>query len=192
MCKPDEQTQGAAHAPDAHDAQERVLRVSGIVNDSITDGPGLRLAIFLQGCPRRCPGCHNPGALELEGGTMYTTAQLFELVKQNPLLSGVTLSGGEPFLQAGALIPLALQIRQAGMALAVYTGYTLEELLLGGAGPHAKELLALTDTLVDGPYIEAERDLSLPFRGSKNQRILNAQRSLAAGGPVLEDDPGWM
>ncbi len=168
-----------------------LLRVSGIVNDSITDGPGLRLTIFLQGCPRRCPGCQNPGALGFEGGTLHTVEELFALVEKNSLLSGVTYSGGEPFSQAEALLPLSRRIRESGQKIAIFTGYTFEELMSGDV-PCAKELLSLTDTLIDGPYIVEQRDLSLLFRGSKNQRILNASRSLEEEKAVLEDREGWI
>ncbi|HBU12010.1 MAG TPA: anaerobic ribonucleoside-triphosphate reductase activating protein [Clostridiales bacterium] len=159
------------------------LRVAGIVNDSITDGPGLRLAVFLQGCQRNCPGCHNPAALPLAGGTCYTAEELMEPARKNPLLSGVTLSGGEPLLQAKALLPFARAVKDAGLSIMLYTGYTFAELLEQADGD-VMELLSLCDTLVDGPFLMAERSLSLPFRGSRNQRILDLPKSLARGEAV--------
>jgi anaerobic ribonucleoside-triphosphate reductase activating protein len=153
------------------------LRVAGIVQDSITDGPGLRLTIFLQGCPRSCPGCHNQEALPLDGGTPYTVDALLTMVRKNPLLSGVTLSGGEPLLQASALLPLVREIKNDGLSLIVYTGYTFEE-LLKQADADVMALLSYADTLIDGPYMEKERSLTLLFRGSRNQRILTVQASL--------------
>lgn len=168
-----------------------LIRVAGIVNDSITDGPGLRLAIFMQGCNRNCPGCHNPSALEIEGGQAYSPQELFQKVQANPLLSGVTFSGGEPLLQSKNLRPLAEMIKEAGLSLAIYTGYTLEE-ILAEKNKDILALLAYADTLIDGPFILDKRDLALPFRGSGNQRILNMQKSLAAGQPVLQLAGGWM
>lgn len=166
------------------------VQLAGMVNDSITDGPGLRLTLFLQGCPRHCPGCHNESALDASGGAEEQLFALYEKVKKNPLLSGVTFSGGEPLLQAKALLPLAQRLRAEGYHLALYTGYTLEELLL--EGDRAKlSLLSEMDTVVDGPFLLEERDLGLPFRGSGNQRILKGRESVLSGAPVFEDDPAW-
>ncbi len=166
------------------------LRVAGVVNDSITDGPGLRLTVFLQGCLRDCPGCHNPKAQPLDGGALYEPEALMRMIRQNPLLTGVTLSGGEPLLQARALAPFAKMIKNAGLSIAVYTGYTFEE-ILGAQDDDAMSLLALCDTLIDGPFLENEKSLTLPFRGSKNQRILDIRKSLRQKSPVEESGEGW-
>ena len=166
------------------------LRLAGIVEDSITDGPGIRLTVFVQGCPHHCPGCHNPQTWPFAGGYTSTSEEVLAQIEANPLLGGVTFSGGEPFCQAAALLPLAEAIKNRGLELAVYTGYTFEE-LLNLPDPAVKQLLALTDTLIDGPYLEAERNLELNFRGSANQRILKARESLAAGRPLAEDAPRW-
>lgn len=166
------------------------LRLAGIVGDSITDGPGIRLTVFVQGCPHHCPGCHNPQTWPFAGGYISTPEEVLAQIEANPLLGGVTFSGGEPFCQAAALLPLAEAIKNRGLELAVYTGYTFEE-LLNLPDPAVKQLLALTDTLIDGPYLEAERNLELNFRGSANQRILKARESLAAGRPLAEDAPRW-
>lgn len=166
------------------------LCLAGIVEDSITDGPGIRLTVFVQGCPHHCPGCHNPQTWPFAGGYTSTSEEVLAQIEANPLLGGVTFSGGEPFCQAAALLPLAEAIKNRGLELAVYTGYTFEELLTL-PDPAVKQLLALTDTLIDGPYLEAERNLELNFRGSANQRILKARESLAAGRPLAEDAPRW-
>lgn len=166
------------------------LCLAGIVGDSITDGPGIRLTVFVQGCPHHCPGCHNPQTWPFAGGYTSTSEEVLAQIEANPLLGGVTFSGGEPFCQAAALLPLAEAIKNLGLELAVYTGYTFEE-LLNLPDPAVKQLLALTDTLIDGPYLEAERNLELNFRGSANQRILKARESLAAGQPLAEDAPRW-
>jgi anaerobic ribonucleoside-triphosphate reductase activating protein len=167
------------------------IRVAGIVNDSITDGPGIRLTLFVQGCERNCPGCHNPSSLPLNAGKLYTAQEIMDRIKKNPMLSGVTFSGGEPMLQAEALLPLARMIKDAGLDLAIYTGFTFEELLKQG-DPSVMELLSNASTLIDGPFILAQRSLNLSFRGSSNQRILNLKESLAQGKSVEESNPAWI
>lgn len=150
------------------------LRLSGIIDESIVDGPGIRYVIFTQGCPHHCPGCHNPQTHDFSGGFNADIPAILEAIREDPLLDGITLSGGEPFCQAEALIPLVKEVRKMGMTVFVYSGYTLEQLLeLGKAKPEVIELLKLCDTLVDGPYVEALRDLDLEFRGSSNQRLID-------------------
>lgn len=167
-----------------------LIQLAGVVNDSITDGPGIRLTVFVQGCPHHCPGCHNPQTWDFAGGQPTTTEELWQQIQQNPLLSGVTFSGGEPMAQAAALLPLAQRIKQAGLELAIYTGYTFEQ-LLNLPDPAVRQLLELADTLIDGPFILAQRNLELNFRGSENQRILKAAASLKEGRPVLEEAERW-
>ena len=150
------------------------INVCGIEPESIVDGPGFRYVVFVQGCPHHCPGCHNPQSHPFEGGTPRTAAELFAEFSQNPLLSGITLSGGEPFCQAEALCELASLVKQAGKTVVAYSGYTLEQLLEKAKDePAILRLLRLCDTLIDGPYIEQKRNLELLFRGSENQRILD-------------------
>lgn len=150
------------------------LRLSGLVPESIVDGPGLRYVVFTQGCPHRCPGCQNPQTHPFEGGFEADLDQIVREVAEDPLLQGVTFSGGEPFAQAEALCPLAERLRALGKDIMVYSGYTLEQLLeLARSQPAVGRLLRLSDILVDGPYLEAQRDLDLPFRGSANQRIIH-------------------
>ena len=104
------------------------LRVAGLVEDSIVDGDGFRFTIFVQGCKRRCPNCQNPETQPLEGGHEETLAALLQKIRQNPLLTGVTFSGGEPFLQCAPLAKLAKEIHAMGLDIWSYSGYTLEEL----------------------------------------------------------------
>ena len=149
------------------------LRISGVIEESIVDGPGFRYAIFTQGCPHGCPGCHNPQTHDFNGGTLIDPLCLLPEIDENPLLSGVTFSGGEPFVQPKALLPLAREIKKRGLLLLIYSGYTYEQLsALARTDQAIAELLRLCDTLIDGPYVEEERDLTLQFRGSSNQRIL--------------------
>ena len=156
-----------------------VIRVHAVVRDTIVDGPGMRLAVYMQGCPHHCPGCHNPQTHDPAGGTETTAEEILSLI--NPLHSGLTLSGGEPFLQAQALVPLARATRDKGLNIWLYTGYTWEELL--GNEAHMA-LLRLADVLVDGRFDLAKRSLSLRFRGSANQRLIDVPASLAASAVV--------
>ncbi len=161
------------------------LRISGIVRESVVDGPGIRFVVFTQGCPHHCPGCHNPATHPFEGGKLVETSQILTEVDKNPLLKGVTLSGGEPFCQPGPLAELAREAHRRGLDVITYSGYTLEQLLeKEQEEPAVGELLRETDVLVDGRFLEAEKSLLLKFRGSKNQRILDVRESLACGTPV--------
>lgn len=164
--------------------------MAGVTQDSIVDGPGIRTTLYVQGCPHHCPGCHNPETWDFEGGTPMEPDQLLEIVRRNPLCRGVTFSGGEPFAQAGVLLPLAVKLKEAGYELASYTGYLFEQLLNGNAAQ--KALLEKIDVLIDGPFILAERSLDLNFRGSRNQRVLNVPQSLAARKAVPETSPRWL
>lgn len=148
------------------------LRIAGVVRESVVDGPGLRYVIFAQGCPHRCPGCHNPETWDPAGGYEITVAELLADISRNPLIAGVTFSGGEPFAQAGVFAALGQALREKGYSIVTYTGYTYEKLQTM-AEEKVQELIAVTDILIDGPFILAERDLTLPFRGSKNQRIID-------------------
>lgn len=159
------------------------LRLAQVVEDSIVDGPGFRLAIFVQGCGHRCPGCHNPGSHDPLGGQAVDTQQLLPLL-ENPMLSGITLTGGEPFEQPEPLAHLAKAARDRGLTVWTYTGFLLETLLTS-PDPGAARLLAHTDVLVDGPFVLARRSLALSFRGSDNQRLIDVPASLAAGRAVL-------
>jgi len=148
------------------------IPLAGIVNDSIVDGTGMRLTIFVQGCPHKCQGCHNPHTHALEGGTEYTLLDLLENCKKNPLLSGITFSGGEPFLYAKDLAILAKEVKLLGLNVWCYTGYVYEELLLKNNSDY-RDLLSKIDVLIDGPFILSQKDILLKFKGSKNQRIIN-------------------
>ena len=167
---------------------EKEINIAGFVKESITDGPGIRFTLFVQGCPRRCEGCHNPQTQPVEGGTGYTPMQIFQMIDKNPLLSGVTLSGGEPFCQAEALLCLAKLIKEKGLELAVYSGYTFEEILKDQT---MTELLQLCDTLVDGELILSQKSFTLKFKGSKNQRVIDVKKSLSCGSVVLDNSERW-
>ena len=155
------------------------FRVAGIANDSIVDGLGLRLTVFTQGCPHRCPGCHNPQTHDFGGGSEGDTAEIVARIRKNPLLDGVTLSGGEPFCQPEACAEIARAARALGLNVWGYSGYTYEELLQGTEAQ--KALLRELDVLVDGRFELEKRSLECRFRGSSNQRLIDVPASLEAG-----------
>ncbi|MDW7674439.1 MAG: anaerobic ribonucleoside-triphosphate reductase activating protein [Bacillota bacterium] len=140
--------------------------------DSIVDGAGLRMVVWCQGCLHNCPGCHNPDTHNPKGGFPTTVSEIIQQFKANPLLSGITLSGGDPFVQAKACAEIAKAVKALGKNVWTYTGYTYEQILASGRADW-QELLSYTDVLVDGPYVEELRNLELDFRGSENQRLIN-------------------
>lgn len=160
------------------------LRIAATVRDSIVDGPGLRYVIFTQGCPHHCPGCHNPQTHDFSGGKPADTAEILEEILRDPILSGVTFSGGEPFCQAKALLPVAEALKEKKKHLMIYTGYQLGE-LQAMADPYVQRLLELTDILVDGPFVLEKRNLTLAYRGSENQRVIDMKRTKEEGKIIL-------
>lgn len=159
-----------------------MIRLAGVVQESIVDGPGIRYTIFTQGCPHHCPGCHNPESHDPVGGYERDTKELLAEFQKNPLLKGMTFSGGDPFLQAAPLSQLAEAVHALGKDVLVYTGYTMEYLLAHlDEQPGWRELLEQTDVLIDGPFIQKQKSLGLRFRGSANQRYIDARASLREG-----------
>jgi len=157
------------------------LRIAGLTKESVVDGPGIRFVVFVQGCPHHCPGCHNPETLDFAGGEEITVDELFVQIRDTRLLQGVTFSGGEPFAQAAALAYLGKKVKELGLDIVTYTGYTFEEVLdMAEKNQEVRDLLEISDLLVDGPYLAEERDLSIAFRGSRNQRIISVAESLKA------------
>ena len=164
------------------------IRLAGVVRESIVDGPGIRMTVFVQGCPHHCKGCHNAHTWDFDGGYDGSVERIIEEAKKDPLIKGITLSGGEPFAQAAALTILAKEARALGLNIFCYTGYTFEYLYEHfEEHPEYRDLLELCDWLVDGPFIEEEMSLMLHFRGSRNQRILDVPASLKEGKAVLSD-----
>ena len=164
-----------------------MIRICGVVWESIVDGPGLRFVLFTQGCPHHCPGCHNPESHAMDGGYEVSSEKVLEEFRKNPLLKGITLSGGDPIVQAEELVDLCREVHALGKDVLLYTGYTYEELQeMAKARPAVAELLAETDTLVDGRFVLAQRDLTLIYKGSRNQRIIDMARTREAGRIVLD------
>lgn len=161
------------------DESKKQIRISGIIKESITDGPGIRYVVFTQGCPHHCPGCHNPHTFAFDGGTIADCDEIINDMLSNPLTSGLTLSGGEPFVQPATTAYLAKRARENNLNVITYTGYVFEELLKKAqSDPDVKSLIENSDYIIDGPYLEAYRSLELRFRGSKNQRIIDVKKSL--------------
>lgn len=157
-----------------------IARISGVIQESIVDGPGMRATVFFQGCPHNCEGCHNPQTHDPNGGSEKDTAEILKPILENIILDGVTLSGGEPFMQAEAAVEIAQAAQGAGLNVWTYTGYTLEEIFNSGKDSWM-ELLQLTDVLVDGRFIKSQRTLDKPFAGSKNQRLILVSETLESG-----------
>lgn len=166
------------------------INVAGIVNDSIVDGPGIRMTVFCQGCPHHCPGCQNEETWAFEEKNMLAPEEILALIKRNPLVKGVTFSGGEPFAQPEGHTELAKLLHQNGYEVAAYSGYTFEQLLNGT--PAQQEMLRNIDVLIDGPFLLAQRTLEARFRGSRNQRILNVPQSLQERQAVWETRESWV
>lgn len=174
------------------------MRIANTVNDSIVDGHGLRFTVFTQGCPHHCPGCHNPDTHDPAGGREVSVEELSAQLGKNPLLEGLTLSGGEPFAQAAACAALAREAHRKGLTVWTYSGYLFEHLRDSG-DPDWTALLAETDVLVDGPFVQSLHSHDLQWRGSRNQRLIDVPATRALGRVVLwetreyfpEKPPSW-
>ena len=150
----------------------------------MVDGPGLRTSVYCAGCPNACPGCHNPQSWDFAGGTAMTTDEIMHVIEADPYTRGVTFTGGDPMAQPEGFAELARAIRRRTPAKDIwcYTGFTFEAVL---KHPARRALLELIDVLVDGPFVMAERDVDLLFRGSRNQRLIDVPASLKKGTVVL-------
>jgi len=166
---------------------QKTVKIAGIIPECVVNGPGgISFTIFAQGCNHRCDGCHNPGTHDFNRGIDYNLARLAEEANEYPLADIVTFTGGDPFFQAGSFKHLASYLKNDGYKLVGYTGYYLEELLK--SEDKAKiEFLQKLDLLIDGPFIKDQRDISLKFRGSTNQRIINVNKSLQDESLILEE-----
>ena len=165
-----------------------LMRIIKIVEGTSVDGPGLRTSIYFAGCAHACPGCHNPQTWDFASGENIAIEDVIKTVQYNGF--DVTFTGGDPFYQAEAIVPLAKAIRDAGLGIWSYTGFTFEQ-LLASDDKDMHELLCLTDVLVDGPFVQSLRDTTLLFRGSANQRILDAKATVREGKAVLNPQERW-
>ena len=160
------------------------IRIAGTVNDSVVDGPGIRFTVFTQGCPHNCKGCHNLGTHSYDGGHFVDTDDLIGKMKKNPLCSGLTVSGGEPFVQCESVGELCRAAKENGYNVIVYTGYRWEELL---KDKNRFSVLEYVDYVIDGEFKEELKSLNVKFRGSTNQRIVNVKKSIEQGICVEEE-----
>ena len=159
-----------------------MAKVIGINPESVSDGPGVRFTIFFSGCRHHCPGCHNPDAQDFDVGTEFDDsmqAKIIEHIAHCPILSGVTLSGGDPMFSAGDVLRFARRLREKlpSINIWLYTGFIFEEI----TGAEQIMLLELCDVLVDGRFEQDRLDQTTSFRGSTNQRIIDLAATRAAG-----------
>lgn len=154
------------------------IRVAGFVPESIVDGKGVRFVIFTQGCPHKCAGCHNPSTHDFNGGKEYDTEDIVEMFKSSPLITGITLSGGEPFAQYEACLEIAKRAKELDLSVWCYTGYEFSEVI-------GNPLLKYVDVLVDGKFDITKKSLDLRYRGSTNQRVINVPKSFETKETVL-------
>ena len=169
------------------------MRIAGTIKHSLVNGPGIRFVVFFQGCIHHCKGCQNMDTWDPSGGEFIEPDELIEMIRSTKHLDGVTLSGGDPFMQAQSAAYVAKACHDMGLSVWCYTGYTYEEIMEGKAPEGAVELLEETDVLVDGRFEQERRNLMLNFRGSENQRIIDMKKSRAEGCVVLSDlnkEPG--
>lgn len=158
------------------------LQIVDIVPGTSVDGPGLRTSIYVAGCRHHCPECHNPQTWDFNAGNTMTVDQIMEMVEENGF--NVTLTGGDPLYSLPEITSLAKAIHEAGFTIWLYTGFRFEEVL---KLPGIDELLPFLEAIVDGPFEIDKRDISLCFRGSTNQRIIDVQKSLSTGTIVTFD-----
>jgi anaerobic ribonucleoside-triphosphate reductase activating protein len=160
------------------------LTIAGVVRESIVDGKGIRYTVFTQGCPHHCPGCHNPQTWPFTGGQEKEVEEIFQDFQKDPILKGITFSGGEPFCQPEPLTELARMVHGMGKDVTVFTGWTYEQLLEKNDAA-VNGLLQEADVLIDGPFLQEEKNLELTFRGSENQRVIDLKKTRQQGQVVL-------
>ena len=165
---------------------KETIRINGILKHSSVNGPGVRLVVFFQGCPHHCPECQNPETWDLNGGEERNLKELTEEILKVKYLDGITLSGGDPLMQPEAAEYIIKAAKEAGLDVWVYTGWTWEQLLDGGAaGAKRLEAIKDADVLVDGRFVKELLSEDVIFRGSSNQRLVDIKMSIKEGKMVL-------
>lgn len=165
-----------------------IIRLAGVIPESYTDGVGIRYTIFVQGCNHKCKDCQNPETWDFNGGKLYDMDKVIENILSNPMLDGITLSGGDPMYMPNEVDEFISKLKSKNNAMTIwlYTGFTYEQCI---ADEEKAKVLKKIDVLVDGPYIASKRALHLRFRGSSNQRIIDVAKSLETGKvEILIDD----
>ena len=159
-------------------SSSNTIKIAGIIEESIVDGPGIRFVIFTQGCPHNCFGCHNPQTHDINGGMEVEIDNIIKKISENPLLKGVTLSGGEPFMQANKIAVLLDKIDRNKLNVITYTGFKYEYLIHNTNAENGfMDLLNRTDILIDGKFEIEIKDENLKFMGSSNQRAIDVRKS---------------
>lgn len=165
---------------------EYIRLAADLQSDSIVDGPGLRTVLWTQGCSHRCKGCQNPQTWSHKGGALVPLTEVYKAIDELEYQTGFTFSGGDPMYQVEACNKIAEYVKNKGMDIWVYTGFTYEEVLLLARKNNAyMDFLKKIDVLVDGRFILEQRDLSLLFRGSRNQRLIDVPKTLESGKVTL-------
>ncbi|MDY7991715.1 anaerobic ribonucleoside-triphosphate reductase activating protein [Paenibacillus polymyxa] len=159
------------------------MNLCGYIPESLNEGYGLRTVVFISGCRHACPGCFNPESWSFRAGEPFTPQRQQEVIRdimENPLLDGLTLCGGDPFFSAAECSQFVRDFREAcpDRTVWAYTGFVYEDLL---TDQERQELTLLCDVIVDGRFVEQQKDLTLPFRGSRNQRLVDVKASIQAG-----------
>ncbi|SEF97074.1 anaerobic ribonucleoside-triphosphate reductase activating protein [Caloramator fervidus] len=160
------------------------IRIAGIEKESFVDGPGIRYAIFAQGCSHNCKGCHNPSTHDFNKGVLMDVEDIYNDILKRRFIDGVTFTGGDPFFQAEAFSYLANMLKKHNYHIIAYSGFYFDDLI---KEDKYLNLLKNIDILIDGPFILKERDLKLKFRGSRNQRIIDVKRSLELNKVITVD-----
>ena len=169
--------------------KDLIRLAADLQTDSIVDGPGLRAVLWTQGCAHHCPFCQNPQTWDFNGGGLVPLEEVYKAIDELEYQTGLTISGGDPMYQAEQCLKVAKYARSKGLNIWVYTGFTYEELMeLNKKNPIYSEFLKEIDVLVDGRFKIEERDLNLLFRGSRNQRLIDIQKTLEKGEIVLFDE----
>jgi anaerobic ribonucleoside-triphosphate reductase activating protein len=164
----------------------KTIRLSGIAYESLVNGPGLRRVFFSQGCKHNCKGCFNPDTHDFSGGEERDMDELIQDVTENPMIKGVTFSGGDPFERAEEFAYMAKQFKKYGINVWSYTGYTYEYIMENlYKVPGWKDLMDNLDIIVDGRFEEDKQEDALRFKGSSNQRIIDVKASVGSGKLIL-------
>lgn len=173
---------------------EKNMNYAEIKNVDVANGPGVRVSLFVSGCPHHCPGCFNPESWDFGFGKPFDQAAMDELIQllKPDYIKGFSVLGGEPFAPENQekVMDIVCRVRETypDKEIWCWTGYKYEDLVRDKVGNHSHELLMQIDVLVDGPFIEAKKDLGLRFRGSSNQRIINVPASLLTHSIVQWED----
>lgn len=166
------------------------MNISGINFESVVDGEGVRVVVYVSGCKHNCKGCHNPTSHDFEAGRPFTEElqeEIIDYIKKTPFISGVTISGGDPMYSAKSVEAFIrhLKMEVKDISVWIYSGFCFENIL---DNSEMFELLKLCDVLVDGEFVLEQRDMTLSFKGSRNQRIIDVQKSLTQKEIILWED----